>query len=134
MRELDQFEIIQEALSYAWGCAEEGLKELRVEIHAEDHHQHLAASYLVERNGLDKVVGLLGVRGFDDMKVMKWLMMLRDNLAQAGGQKFTSCRIWMTADGKYEAKYGYDPIDWDALVPAPGLFDENSSFGGRHAR
>jgi hypothetical protein len=47
-------------------------------------------------------------------------MLVRDNLAQAGRPKFTNCRIWMTAGGKYEAKYGQDEVDWDAIVPGLG--------------
>jgi hypothetical protein len=93
---------------------------LRIEFHVEDYEDQLSASYLVERNGVDAEVGLLEVREFDSMKIRKWLMLVRDNLAQAGRPKFTNCRIWMTAGGKYEAKYGQDEVDWDAIVPGLG--------------
>jgi len=68
-------------------------------------------SYLIEKNGA------IVEKSLDDIRDLHvWMDELQAHLAQAGRPPFTRCKIHLKADGKYESTYGYDKVDWKALV------------------
>ena len=78
-------------------------------------------SYLVKEGDTLREIALP-----DSHALSKHMRELQNCLAQAGRQRFTQCRIHLKADGSYEATYGYDPVDWPALLLADwNFFPEN---------
>lgn len=120
---MDQFQIIQEITNRAISGAEPGWSELMILYYVEEDHSRFINTYLVARDG-----GIYekSARVSHDLDV--WLRKLRDELAQGGKQPFTSCKLHLCADGKFDASYGYDPVDWDGLVTAGWNFPSVTSL------
>ena len=57
-----------------------------------------------------------------------WMRKLQDKLAESGKQPFTRCKLHLHADGKFDASYGYDPVDLDGLVTAEWNFPSVTSL------
>jgi Protein of unknown function, DUF600 len=109
--ELDEVQIIQEIVILAVSLAEKDWRELIINYSVEGAQSDFANSYLIEEGGSIKEKSLSSVYSMD-----VWLRKLRDYLARGGKQPFTSCKLHLRADGKYNMTYGYDKIDWDALL------------------
>ena len=90
-----------------------------LKYYVEDVQIEFANSYLITVNGAIHEKSLPVPNELD-----AWMRRLRADLARAGAAPFTSCRLYVLADGKFEATYGYDPVDWDALVTADWNFPE----------
>jgi hypothetical protein len=110
-----QVQLIQEIVSRAMSTAQPNWIEFMVDYHVEEGHSSFANSYLIALgDGIHEKP--LPPSDPDDLDL--WMRRLRAELARAGAQPFTSCKLHVHANGKFEAKYGYEPVDWDALVLA----------------
>ena len=111
MAELDQFQIIGEILRGSMAVAPPGWRELIIDYYVEGDDSCAVQSYLIEKNGavveesLDKIPQL----NF-------WMEDLQKHLAQGGRPPFTRCKLHLRSTGQYESTYGYDKLDWDALL------------------
>jgi hypothetical protein len=111
MAELDQFQIIGEMLNRAMAVAPPGWRELMIDYFVEGPNSCVIQTYLIEKNGA------IVEKSLDDIRDLHvWMDKLQAHLAQAGRPPFTRCKIHLKADGKYESTYGYDKVDWKALV------------------
>lgn len=108
---MDEFQIIQEILSDAMRVAEDPWHEIIINYYIEEWQCSYTNSYLVERNGVVKEESLADIEELDDL-----MRQLRSVLQRTGKPPFTHCKIHLRASGKYDADYGYDPVDWDALL------------------
>ena len=115
----DQLQSIQEIVSRAISEAQPGLSELMINYHVEDGQSEFANSYLITTSS---AIHEKSLPVPNDLNA--WMRQLRNELTRAGEAPFTSCKLHVHADGKFEAKYGYDPVDWDALVTAGWNFPE----------
>lgn len=112
MSDETQFDIIQGITKHALGCIESGWVELVISYAVDDCQSDLMSSYLVDVNG-KKVERTLAThpeildKSFRD---------LRRHLADSSGQPFSTCRLHVWADGRFDSSYGYDEVDWSALV------------------
>lgn len=110
----DQFQIIQEILSAAMSVADDPWHEIIINYYVEEGQCSYTNTYLVERGGMVKEESLGDIEELDD-----WMRQLRKVLQKEGEAGFTHCKIHLHASGKYDAGYGYGPVDWDALlIPA----------------
>jgi Protein of unknown function, DUF600 len=109
--ELDQFQIVGEILRRSMGVAPPGWRELIVDYYIEGGNSCCVQSYLIEKDG--KVVE----KSLDDVPDLNvWMEKLQKHLAQAGRPPFTRCKIHLKSSGQYESTYGYDKVDWKALL------------------
>lgn len=115
----DQLQIIQEIVSRAISKAQPGWRELIINYHVEGGQSEFANSYLITVSSAIHEKPLPVPNDLD-----AWMRRLRAELTRAGEAPFTSCKLHAIADGKFEASYGYDPVDWDALVTAGWNFPE----------
>lgn len=119
MESPDQLQIIQEIINRAISTAQFGWSEIVINYHVEDGQSEFASSYLITLNGAIHEKSLPVPNDLD-----AWMRRLRNELTRAGAAPFTSCKLDVHADGKFEALYGYDPVDWDELVTAGWNFPE----------
>jgi hypothetical protein len=119
MESLDQVQIIQEIISRAIYTAQPGWSELIINYHVDDGQSEFANSYLITVNGEIHEKSLPVPNDLD-----VWMRRLRAVLTRAGAVPFTSCKLDVQTDGKFDASYGYDPVDWDELVTAGWNFPE----------
>ncbi|WP_233840392.1 immunity protein YezG family protein [Dyella sp. 2HG41-7] len=111
---MDQFQIIQEIAIRAISGAQPDWSELIILYHVEGGRSSFVNSYLVSQDG---VVREKPARVSDDLDT--WLRRLRAELARGGKQPFTSCKLHLCADGKFDASYGYEPVNWgELLIPS----------------
>ena len=110
MVELDQFQITQEIVDRLLQGVTPGWRELIVDYHDEDIQSDCGATYLFDEDGILKERAVPIARDMDT-----WFRMLRGHLAAGGKQEYTSCRLHLFADGRFESSYGYDAVDWAAL-------------------
>ena len=120
MTERDQFQIIQDVLQYALGYTEKNYKQLVINFYIREGWSTCKASYLIEKNGVDVEVYISEVANLDPIDA--WLRELRNHLGQLHPQLFTRCRIHVTEDHRYEARYSYDPVDLASTMPPPPNF------------
>lgn len=120
---MDQFKIIQEIANRAISGVHPGWSELMVLYYVDEEHSRFVNTYLVAQDG---VIREKSARVSNDLDA--WLRKLRAGLAQGGKQPFSSCRLHMCADGKFDASYGYEPVDWDALVTGGWNFPSVTSL------
>lgn len=113
MNRIDQFQIIQEIANRAISAAEPAWHELIITYHVEGEQSEFGNSYLITQDGLTREKALAASHDLD-----VWMRRLQDNLAEGGKQPFTMCKLHLHADGKYDASYRYDPVDWDDLITA----------------
>jgi len=110
--ELDQWQIAQEAVSFILENVESGWIELAVSYHVDDSQSELCGSYLINRSGTMTEKAITRFDGADAA-----LRKLRLHLSQGGKAPFSSCQLRIKAsDGACNISYGYEPIDWVALV------------------
>ncbi|MDR3443803.1 immunity protein YezG family protein [Dyella sp.] len=120
---MDQFQIIQEIANRAISGAEPGWSELVILYYVDEDRSLFSNSYLVAH---DSVIREKSARVSNDLDA--WLRKLRAELAQGGKQPFTSCKLHLCADGKFEASYGYDQVDWKGLLTAGWNFPAVTSL------
>lgn len=107
----DQFEIIQEIFEQAAAVPDDPWREIMIKYHTEPGRCNYTNTYLVERNGEVKEESLRNLRPLYTL-----MGRLQKALTQSGQQVFTHCRIHFRHSGKYDIQYGYEPVDWDALL------------------
>jgi hypothetical protein len=118
MESPDQLQSIQEIVSRAISEAQPGWSEI-INYHVEDGQSEFANSFLIAMSSAIHEKSLPVPNDLD-----AWMRRLRTELTRGGEAPFTSCKLHVHADGKFEAKYVYDPADWDALVTAGWNFPE----------
>ena len=112
MVERDQFQIIQEILRRAIAVADSGWLEMIIDYYVDDSQSVTLKSFLIEERGAIVERPLETVPDMDF-----WLRELRAHLSQSGKPRFTRCKLHVVSStGKYEATYGYEDLDWDALL------------------
>ncbi len=111
MKEIGEFQIIQDILNDAMRVADDPWHAIIINYYVEKGQCSYTNSYLVERNGVVKEESLVDIENLDDL-----MRQLRKMLQQTDNQPFTNCKIHLRASGKYDVHYGYDPVDWDALL------------------
>ena len=110
MKQYDQFQIIQEIADRAMSVAESGWSELMITYHVEGGQSEFGNSYLITQDGVTRERALPVSRDLDI-----WMRRLQGKLTEGGKQPFTLCKLHLHADGKFDASYGYDPVDWEDL-------------------
>jgi Protein of unknown function, DUF600 len=117
MSESDQKQIIQRIVDVAVSVAEPGWLELVADYHADDQQSNLLSSYLMQE-GNKKVEKWLPVPdSFDGL-----LRELRSHLARNGKEPFSSCKLHLWANGRFDMAYGYDEVPWKQLTLRRGNF------------
>ncbi len=117
MAERTQTEIIQNIVDSALSKIQDGWTELVINYSIEGGRSNFQNSYLIEVDGKPTEKYLPSADQLDTL-----MRELRDHLAQAGREKFSTCRLHLWADGRFDSKYGYAPVDWRALFKAKGNF------------
>jgi hypothetical protein len=115
--EVTQWSIIENILQEFMVAVSPGWQEIVIDYFVEDDRSGIMASYLIEENGEMKEKDLRIPSNFDFT-----MRELQEHLGQGGKPLFTRCTIQVLADGKYEAKYDYRKIDWDALLEPDWIF------------
>ena len=115
----DQFSIISEVLTSSMAGAPEGWTELAVRYYVEGDRSAQVATCLVD--GPDGVVE--EALPYDPV-VDTSMRRLRDHLAQAGRPPFTEAKLSLHADGQYNVDYGYEDVDWSALLQPSWNFQQ----------
>ncbi|QYF93709.1 hypothetical protein KY495_00245 [Massilia sp. PAMC28688] len=123
MNKIDQFQIIQEIANRAISAAEPGWRELMITYYVEGEQSEFGNSYLISQDGVTREKALPVFQDLDG-----WMRRLQEHLAEGGKQPFTMCKLNFLANGKYEASYGYDPVDWDDLITAGWNFPSVTSL------
>lgn len=121
MSELDQFQIIQDILQEAISAAEDGWRELMINYHVEGGRSSYVNTCLIASGGEECEKSLPNIDPLDSL-----MRQLQVHLSKSSKQLFTHCVLHLTSDGKYEATYGYEPVDWDALLIPSWNFKEKS--------
>ncbi|EMM2647275.1 TPA: DUF600 family protein [Acinetobacter baumannii] len=103
----------QEIVNQAISVVDPGCIELILTYHVEDNHSEFGNSYLINQVGKVYEKALPVTKDLDF-----WFRKLEFELHQVNKQLFTSCKLHLWANGKYEASYGYDAVDWDKLMMA----------------
>jgi len=111
MDELDQFQITQHIVDRVLSVIEVGWSELIINYHVEDDQSNFGNSYLISQGGVVRERPLPVANDLDE-----WLRKLRTHLSQGGKTPFSSCKLHLCVDGRFEATYGYDPVDWNGLI------------------
>jgi hypothetical protein len=111
MNQTDQFEIINSILQTVFDVVPEEWLELMINYHIEETHSSMVNTVLVNKDGRVVEESLPFQYELDGL-----LIELQKHLAQAGKPEFTNCKIHVKSDGHYETTYGYDKVDWDALL------------------
>ena len=114
MDQLDQIQIIQEIVNRAIQAADPNWSELMITYHVAGGQSEFVNTYLTYHDGEIREKDLPVAR---DMNV--WLRKLQAELSRGGGEPFTLCKLHVCADGRFNATYGYDPVDWDKLLTDP---------------
>jgi hypothetical protein len=119
----DQLQIIQKIVSRAICKAQPGWSELIINYHVQGGQSEFANSYLITVSGAIYEKPLPVPNDLD-----AWMRQLRAELTRAGEAPFTSCKLHVHVHGKFEVAYGYDPVDWNALVTAGWNFPEKTKL------
>lgn len=116
--ETGQFALVSEVLTSASRVAPAGWTELMIRYYVEGDRSAQVVTCLAARpqGAVEEALPY-------DPELDPAMRRLRDHLAQAGRPPFTQARLHLRADGAYEADYGYDPVDWDALLQPRWNFD-----------
>jgi hypothetical protein len=122
MNQYDQFQIIQEIANRAMSVAESGWSELMITYYVDGGQSEFGNSYLITKDGVTREKALPVSRDLD-----MWMRMLQGKLAEGGKRPFTLCKLHLHANGKFDASYGYDPVDWDGLVTSGWNFSSITS-------
>ena len=117
MTERTQIEIVQDIVDSALSRIQNGWLELVVNYCVEGGQSNFQNSFLIDVDGRRTEKYLPSTDQLDTL-----MRELRDHLAQADREKFSKCRIHLGADGRFDASYGYDAVDWDSLFKAKGNF------------
>ncbi|WP_426340087.1 immunity protein YezG family protein [Pseudoduganella sp. S-14] len=123
MDQLDQIQIIQEIVNRVISVADPHWSELMITYYVDEEQSQFANSYLVNVEGSVREKPLRTVNDLD-----KWLRRLRTELARGGEKPFSSCKLHLLSDGKFSASYGYDELDWEALVKMGWNFPDVTSL------
>lgn len=113
---LDHTQIIQDIADRVSAVADTDWSEILIDYHIEGVQSDLALSCLTERDGATVRTSLLLKRELRLHELDACLRQLQKCLAQGRQQPFTSCKLRFSSSGKFDATYGYDPIDWSALL------------------
>jgi hypothetical protein len=117
MGEVTQFSIIENILQETIGAAGVGWQEIGIDYFLDEEHSVTISRYFIEENGKMKEKDLRTPSDFDFL-----MRTLQAHLDENGKPLFTRCKIHVLSDGKYEAKYDYRKVDWDALFMADNVF------------
>ncbi len=114
----DQFSLISDVLTSSSRIAPSGWTELMIRYYVEGDRSAQVVTCLADRpqGPVEEALPY-------DPKLDPTMRRLRDHLAQAGRPPFTQAKLHLRAGGEYEADYGYDPVDWDALLQPRWNFD-----------
>jgi hypothetical protein len=107
----DQFGIIMDVLEPAMAAAPHGWRELMIRYYVDDGQSAQVATCL-----MDTAQGPTEIPLSPDLQIDGAMRRLRTHLSEAGRPAFTQAKLHLTADGNYEADYGYDPVDWSTLL------------------
>jgi len=116
----DQFGIIQEIGQRVLAAAPPGWWELAIDYAVDDSQSDVSISCLVKEKAEVVERSLPFVTEIDAL-----LRRLRAHLPGSRPEPFSTCRIHFFSDGRYDARYGYDPINWDRAISS------QSNFGTR---
>ena len=111
MTEMDQVGIIQEVVNRVVSSIEPGWIEMMISYYVEGGQSDCLNSYLIIENGVEKEKSIPFIGDLDF-----WLRKWQAEMSQGGKQRFTSCKLHLWANGKFDAQYGYEKIDWNALM------------------
>lgn len=90
-----------------------------VRYHVDGGHSQSGVSFLVDRAGSPTEVGIAAPSILDDA-----MRQLRSAVPGPADQRFSRCDLKVTRDGRFTTHYGYDPVDWDAVMAGSWLFPE----------
>lgn len=111
MNQPEQFQIVSQIVETALDFVPSNWRELMINYHIEGSRSTMVNTVMIETDGGLGEEALSDIDELDDL-----LIELQQHLAQAGRPEFTQCKIHVKADGHYEATYGYDKVDWNALL------------------
>ncbi len=116
MTDSTQWEIISGILKQALSTMRPGWKNLFILYYVDETGSafDFESGYELEINGQASRERLTNINELDP-----GFRRLRQHLAQAGKQAFTTCTLSMGTDGKYRVEYGYDLVDWEHARATP---------------
>lgn len=107
MEDQTQFALIQEIVRRAASLAESGWLEIVLDYKVDEIQSESGNTFLVRVNGIPTEKSLPYWDSLDQS-----MRALRAHLAQGNRAPFTTCKIHVLQSGKYDAIYGYEPVDW----------------------
>lgn len=107
----DEFGLISDLLRASVSLAAGGWTELMIRYYVEGDRSAQVVTCLV-----DGPQGVTEAALPYDPRVDASMRRLRDQLAQAGRPPFTQAKLHVRIDGEWRADYGYEPVDWTALL------------------
>lgn len=106
-----QNEIFQKIGEIALSVVEDGWSDIVINYEVENDQSRFSNTYLV--GSQDEAVEKSLPYVFElELKMRD----LQEHLSQQGKELFSSCRLHISSSGSFEAKYGYEKVDWDDLV------------------
>jgi hypothetical protein len=115
-----QFGMISRMLDVVLDEAPPDWHELMINFYVENGHTAFVNSVVVDKEGGGLMEDSLPAM----FELVELMGELRQHLAQGGRPEFTQCRLHVKADGRYEASYGHDAVDWNALIEPEWNFPE----------
>lgn len=113
----NQFELVEAIVRYAISVVDPGWIEIVMNYSVDETQSDFLNSYLAGEGGRVVEKALAYSDGLEGL-----FTRLREHLAQLGGDLFSTCWIQVSNDGRYQTKYGYEPVDWDALTEVSSNF------------
>ena len=104
----DQKQIFQEIIDLVLAVVEDGWLELILSYRVEGDQSEFTNTYLIDEGGIIKEKSLPSVANLDLV-----FRKLQSHLSEGSKEPFTKCKLWLSADGEFNADYSYEKIDWD---------------------
>lgn len=119
----NQFSIIKEIVDEAVLGVKEGWLALVISCYIDDKQSDFFNTYLIKEEGslVEKSLP------FSD-SVVPLFRRLRSLLTNPNGEEFSGCRLFLDSNGKFDASYSYDALDWDAISLDWDRSNFNQSF------
>ena len=103
-----QKEIFQDILDNALSVIDDKWVEIKFDVRMDDEQSGFVVDYFLEENGIliEKSLPYVGAFIF-------LFEELREHLSIGDKPKFSHCKLSFFANGKFNADYSYELVDWD---------------------
>ena len=123
MEDSDQLLLIQEIVGMVATAIEKNWDELMICCYVDDEQSDLCVTYLITQNNVPHEKSARVPHALDAL-----FRALRVALPGGQGELFSSCKLHVFSDGRFDAKYGHGVVDWDGVTVAGWNFSHVTSL------